>query len=129
MRATLAAAATAASLAFAVPAAAAVTQDDFLVRTTGNLVTLCEAPQGDPLAVHALNFCHGYVAGVADQFQSMGSPRPGAPPPYCLPTPPPTRTQAIATFVSWVKANPAESSALAVDSLFRFARATWPCNR
>lgn len=129
MRTTLAAAIAAVSLASAAPVSAAVSQDDFRVQSTGNLVTLCEAAPSDPLAVHALNFCHGYIAGVADQYQAMGSPRPGAPPPYCLPDPRPTRTQAIAMFVEWVKANPAESKAAAVDSLFRFARQTWPCNR
>ena len=127
MRATFAAAVAAVSLATAAPATAAVTQDDFLVRTTQNLVNLCEADRQDPLAIHALNFCHGYIAGIYDQFQAWGSPRPGAPPPFCLPDARPSRTQAVTTFVAWVKANPTEANALAVDSLFRFARTTWPC--
>lgn len=117
------------SLALAMPAGAAVTQDDFLVRNTGSLVSLCSVTPQDPMAVQALHFCHGYVAGVADQYQSMGAPRPGEPPPYCLPQQRPTRSQAIEMFVGWVKANPAEANAEAVDSLFRFARATWPCKR
>ncbi|BBK42507.1 hypothetical protein STVA_25270 [Allostella vacuolata] len=127
MRIPFAAAFAAVSLASAMPAAAAVTQDDFLVRNTGSLVALCSVTPQDPLAVQALHFCHGYVAGVADQYQSMGAPRPGVPPPYCLTDPRPTRSQAIGMFLDWVKANPAEASAEAVDSLFRFARAAWPC--
>ena len=129
MRTTIAAAMAALSLSAAAPAGAAVTQDDFLVRTTAGLVSLCTAGPQDPMGSQALHFCHGYVAGVADQYQSMGAPRPGEPPPYCLPQPRPTRSQAIELFVAWVKANPAEANAEAVDSLFRFARATWPCKR
>lgn len=124
-----AAAVAAAALASAAPAGAAVTQEDFLVRNTGSLVSLCSVTAQDPMAVQALHFCHGYIAGVADQYQAMGSPRPGEPPPYCLPEPRPTRVQAIEMFVAWVKANPGEARADAVDSLFRFARTTWPCQR
>ncbi|BBK31543.1 hypothetical protein EDC65_0345 [Stella humosa] len=127
MRSLFAAAAAAACLSAALPATAAVTQDDFLVARTSNLVALCTVEPQDPLGSQALHFCHGYMAGVADQYQALGSPRPGAPRPFCLPDQRPTRSQAIGMFVEWVKANPAEASAEAVDSLFRFARATWPC--
>ncbi|WP_374449948.1 Rap1a/Tai family immunity protein [Stella sp.] len=129
MKRAIAAALAAASLTAAASAGAAVTRDDFLVRNTASLVSLCSVQPQDPMAVQALHFCHGYVAGVADQYQAMGAPRPGEPPPYCLPEPRPSRSQAVEMFLAWAKANPAEAKAEAVDSLFRFARATWPCKR
>ncbi|MCC7276562.1 MAG: hypothetical protein IT561_28115 [Alphaproteobacteria bacterium] len=129
MRASIFAAFAAAALA-AGPAAAAVTQDDFLVATTANLVNLCDVGPQDPLGTQALHFCHGYIAGIADQYQALGAPRPGQPPFYCLPADKrPTRSEAVGMFVAWIKANPAEASAQAVDSYFRFSRATWPCKR
>jgi hypothetical protein len=56
----------AALLAAALPLSghAAVTEENFLVRTTADLVALCTAERGDPLVTAALNFCHGFGVGV-----------------------------------------------------------------
>jgi hypothetical protein len=43
---------------------AAVSEDAFLVRTTGDLVELCEATSADTLYTAAINFCHGFSSGV-----------------------------------------------------------------
>ena len=43
---------------------AAVTEDTFLVRNTGDLVDLCTAAQSDPLYTAAINFCQGFGVGV-----------------------------------------------------------------
>jgi hypothetical protein len=106
----------------------AVTQDNFLARTTADLVALCSVGDTDPLRVQAVYFCEGYVAGANHFYQSeQGSP--GTPQLYCLPNPPPSRTDAIELFVAWARNNAAYMNERPVDTLMRFAGATWPCKR
>ena len=42
---------------------------------------------------------------------------------------PPTRDEATAMFVNWARKNPQYMSERPVDSLMRFAAATWPCRK
>lgn len=118
---------TAAILALAAlgPADADVTRDNFLARTTTDLLALCDAGPQDPHRLQAIHFCHGFVAGVADYHQSLQQP--GRNMAYCLPEQRPTRNQAIRLFVDWAKANPQRGADRPADGLFRFAQATWPC--
>jgi hypothetical protein len=45
-----------------VPAlAAAVSEEDFVVETTRNLLNLCTASADDPRSREAIHFCHGYL--------------------------------------------------------------------
>lgn len=111
-----------------VTARAAVTQDTFLVRNTGDLVDLCSAAQTDPLYTAAVNFCHGFTVGVfrtlqkvdmADQAQHL----------FCLPNPLPTRNNAIAAFVQWAKAEPSRMAQPADDQIAAFMSQQYPCSR
>ena len=43
---------------------AAVTEDTFLLRSTGDLAELCSGAQSDPLYTAAVNFCQGFTVGV-----------------------------------------------------------------
>jgi len=40
--------------------AGAVSEKDFEVQTTENMINLCTVAPDDPLYHHAINFCHGY---------------------------------------------------------------------
>jgi hypothetical protein len=106
----------------------AVTQDNFLVRTTSDLVALCSAGSTDEMYTAAINFCQGYLVG-ADHYYLAERAGPGARDLYCLPTPPPTRDQAIRMFVEWARNNPQVMTERPVDSLIRFAATTWPCRK
>src|SRR4051794_37159002 len=92
-------------IALGTTARAAVTQDMFLLRNTGDLVELCSAAQDDPLFTAAQNFCQGFTVGVfrvlweEDMARRTGHL-------FCLPNPPPTRNEAVASFVQSVRANP-----------------------
>ena len=52
-------------------AQAAVTEDSFLVRNTGDLVDLCSAAPTDRLYTAASNFCHGFTVGVFRVLQEQ----------------------------------------------------------
>jgi hypothetical protein len=104
----------------------ALTRDDFLVRTTQDLLTLCTASESDPLYQGALGFCLGFAAGAYQYYQVTTAS--GGPAAFvCVPEAPPTRIEAIRMFVEWAKANPQYLNEHPVDSLFRFLATKYPC--
>jgi hypothetical protein len=105
---------------------AAVTQDTFMLNSTGDLVELCSDPPSDPMSTAALNFCHGFALGVfrvldeeaaAERIHRM----------FCAPNPGPSRTQALADFVAWAKANPEVLGQRPADGLTTYLTKTFPC--
>ena len=105
---------------------AAVTEKNFEVKTTQDLMALCTAPASDPLYNHAVNFCQGYLVG-AYSYYAAAAAGPDGVKLVCLPEPPPTRNQAIKLFVEWAKAHPQYMQEKPVDTEFRFLMETWPC--
>lgn len=112
-------------LACAAPAAAA-TIENFHVKTTRDFVALCDASPNSEHYVAAVNFCEGYAVGAFQyyQAQTLNSPANQF---VCLPSPPPSRDEAIAAYVAWVKANPQYLEEAAVDTIFRYLAETYPC--
>jgi hypothetical protein len=110
----------------AVGSAHAVTEDNFQINTTGDLVALCSASPNDPLGTAALNFCHGFVVGAVrlQQVHHHASPRRQM---FCLPEPTPNREQAIAEFVTWAKADAARLAMRPFDSMFTYLGNRYPC--
>jgi hypothetical protein len=103
------------------------THDSFLVRNALDIVSLCSVPKEDALYTAAANFCHGYVVGAYHYYRAMTS-RPGQKPLFCLPNPQPSRNEAIRAFVAWAQVHPQYNSEPAVETLFKFAIETWPCD-
>ena len=54
---------------------AAVTEDTFQLRTTGDLVELCSVAPSDPMGTAALNFCHGFALGVYRVLETENAAR------------------------------------------------------
>ncbi|HET7880234.1 MAG TPA: Rap1a/Tai family immunity protein [Acetobacteraceae bacterium] len=122
-------------LAFALGAAlcgttaqAAVTQDSFLVRNTGDLVDLCTAPASDQLYTQAINFCHGFTVGVFRvlQEEDMATKSRHM---FCLPDPTPTRNEGIGNFVKWAQADASRLAQPATDGIAAFLAQAHPCPR
>lgn len=109
-------------------ARADVTEDNFLLRTTGDLVALCSAAPADPMMTAAANFCHGFAVGSYRVLAEVDAAKRG-PKIICLPTPMPTRNSAIAQFVTWAQASPERMSMPPVDGLVSFGRQQYPCPR
>jgi hypothetical protein len=113
------------ALGWASVAPAALTREDFLVTTAGDLVDVCSVPETDPAYERAIAFCHGFVTGVVRYHDAMTpDPRTDL---YCLSEPKPTRQQGIEQFVAWAKAHPQHASEQPVDVLFKFLVETYPC--
>jgi hypothetical protein len=107
----------------------AATSDHFRVRSTADLVEICSTPATDFLYGAAMGFCHGYAVGAYQYYQATVA-GPAGKPFVCLPAaPPPTRTEGLQMFVAWARENPQHMGEPAVDSLFRWLVATWPCRK
>jgi Rap1a immunity proteins len=107
---------------------AAVTEDTFLLRTTGDLVELCATAPADPMGTAALNFCHGFTLGVYRVLaEENAAKRVGKL--FCTPDALPTRNEAIADFVQWAKATPAVTSAPPADGVTDYLIRKYPCKR
>jgi Rap1a immunity proteins len=121
--ATVGIATVAASVAQAVP----VTQDDFQVATTANLVSLCSATETDPLYTPARNFCQGFAVGtyrlIAIQEAATRSRRKL----FCLPSSGPTRDQAMADFVQWASGRPKTLASSPSDGIVEYLVTKYHC--
>ena len=105
----------------------AVTEDDFKVKTTLNLINLCTASAIDPHYADAINFCQGYMVGAYhyDIAEHSKDPKSAL---VCFPEPKPSRNEVIALFITWAKAHPQFMTDMPVETQFRFLSEKWPCN-
>jgi hypothetical protein len=104
----------------------AATEANFDAKTTGDLVALCGATPDNGVGTAAINFCEGYIQGaVTVEMLNMTAFRGSKL--FCLPNPPPTRSQAISGFVSWARTAPDRMTQSATDGFFRFISEQYPC--
>jgi hypothetical protein len=107
--------------------AAPVTQNDFDITTTSNLVSLCGATASDPLYTPARNFCHGFMVGtyraVATQMAASTAKRKL----FCPPVNTPTRDEAIAAFVQWASGRPTVLERSPTDGIAEYLATQFPC--
>ncbi len=106
--------------------AGAVSENDFFLDDTGDLLVLCTAPESDPLHDEAVNFCVGYLLG-AYHYHVAENTGPEGTPMVCPPDPKPPRAQVARMFIDWLKLHPEYNSAPAVESWFRFLTEKYPC--
>jgi len=114
------------ALSLAPSMASAVTEDNFRLRTGGDLVELCAVGDNDPLRIAAIHMCHGFGAGTYQTIQALAGRR-ELPRLICPPDPPPTRNEAVAAFVTWARRNSQHLGEPPVDLVGRFLLATYPC--
>lgn len=107
--------------------AGAVDKKDFLVDTTRDLISLCTAPEDDPLRKEAIHFCVGYLVGAYHYYVAENS-GPGSTPLICPPDPPPSRAEVGGMFIDWVKKHPEYLDEEPVETWFRFLVEKYPCN-
>jgi hypothetical protein len=109
------------------PNAWAASEDQFRVRTTNDYVALCTTQPGQDNYVAAIHFCQGFASGAYQYYMSLADKSPNDRF-VCLSNPPPSRDQALAAFVAWVRANPSAQSNPPVDSMFRYLAQAYPCS-
>lgn len=107
------------------PAVGAETRN-FDLETTADLAALCSCPPEDPLYAQALQFCYGYLAGMAHLHRALV--RDGKIERLACPTHEVARDELAGLFLDWVRDNPGAMDAPPVDSVKRAAVAAWPCS-
>jgi hypothetical protein len=112
-------------LVLAAPAAA-VTEEQFHLRSGADLVALCSARTDDPLYVAAIHLCQGFGAGTYQTIQAMTTHEKLVPL-LCPPNPPPTRNEGIRLFLDWAKNNEEHAQEPAVHHLGRFLVEKYRC--
>jgi len=104
---------------------AALTEDEFQLRNTGDFVALCTAASDDRLMTAAANFCQGFAVGVYRTLQDeQAAMRTRL---FCPPQQTPSRTEAIAHFAQWVQARPSLMQGRAEDSILAYLQDRFPC--
>ena len=106
--------------------AQAVGPKDFEVRTSEDMVDLCTVGASEELYQAAIHFCHGYLVGAYAYHERLMS-GPTAQRMFCMPNPPPSRSDAINQYVIWVKSNPKYKGDPVPDTMLRFLMASFPC--
>lgn len=107
---------------------APVSQSDFQAETTANLVSLCGAAATDPLYTAAQNFCHGYAVATYRMIAAQQAATRSKRRLFCLPSPQPTRDQAIAAFVQWASARPKTLASPPGDGIVEYLATQYPCS-
>jgi hypothetical protein len=106
---------------------AAVSQDQFPPKTTGDLIALCGAIKDDPLMTAAVNFCNGFAEGAVEFALGYESVARKDRQPFCLPTPRPSHNEAVAQFTTWANADPKRLEEPPIIGLVRFLAQQYPC--
>jgi hypothetical protein len=109
-------------------ATSAVTEEDFMVKTTRDLINLCTASPQDTRYGEAIHFCHGYLVGAYHYSVAQASNDPNRLL-VCFPEPKPSRNEAIDLFVAWAQAHPQFMTEMPVETGFRFMTEKWPCKK
>jgi hypothetical protein len=122
MRNALAAAGAVCALASSAPA---VETSNFNLGTTRDLVALCSCEPDDPLYAEALQFCYGYMAGMAQLHRVLVQADDIKP--VACPQQEVTREALVRVFLDWARANPGAMDELPAESVKRAAVAEWPC--
>jgi len=113
------------TLAGAGGTSAAVTQDNFNMTTTSDLVSLCSAAPNDPMVTAAVSFCHGFLLGVFRTFdEEQAASRAKT---FCIVSGQTNRSQAVAGFIAWANATPGVLAERPADAFVHYLSQTFPC--
>ncbi|HKD46745.1 MAG TPA: Rap1a/Tai family immunity protein [Rhizomicrobium sp.] len=105
----------------------AATTENFMAKTTADLIALCNTDPSQSNYIAAIHFCEGFATGAYQYYLSVAADSP-TDRYVCLPNPPPSRDSVKAAFVAWAQANPDSLTQAPVDSLFRYLGTTYPCS-
>ena len=127
MRKILGTAAMAALLGVAAPALAQSPGVPTAATTTADLGAMCLADTTGVPRLEAIAYCQGYLTAAGQYHAILHRQGRGGRPLFCLPDPAPTVAQTGVAFGRWAQQNPQYGSEPALDGLFRWAQATYPC--
>jgi hypothetical protein len=102
-------------------------EENFQVRTTGDLVALCGAQETHALYTAAQNFCHGFAVGTYRTLVEMQAGMRSKRKLFCVTDPAPTRTAAVAGFLQWTAAHTEVLALPPTDGVLQYLSQQYPC--
>ncbi len=109
--------------------AAPLTEDNFMLKTTADLVALCGANQADPLYTAAVNYCHGFALGVYRMLAIEDQASRNKHKAICFQQSAMTRSQAITNFLTWVADKPKVLDATPTDGFAQYVLEAFACKK
>ena len=92
------------------------------VRTAGDLAYACTVKPASRTDFARLNFCNGFAQGVLQtNQQSQNATK------ICIPNPSPKRSETMAEFAGWVRADVSRKDGLASTAFLQFMAGRFPC--
>ena len=101
------------------------TIEDLRLGATTDLVDVCAVESTHTDFTTALAFCYGFVEGATHYHRAI-SGLDDLDNILCIP-PDVTRTQAVAVFIEYSRANPQYGTEAPIDGMFRALVDKWPC--
>lgn len=112
---------------FASGTAAAATPDQFTLRSTSDLLAVCQESATDNVSSASIGFCHGFLVGTYRVMEIVQEAKPQSARMFCPAATMPNRTEAIDAFVKWAAARPGELSKAPTESVADYLAVTYPC--
>jgi len=109
--------------------AAPVTQDNFMLKTTGDLVALCGADQSDPMYTAAISYCHGFAVGTYRMLEIEEAASRNKNKTLCVQQSALSRAEAINKFVSWAGGNGQVMNDPPTEGFGQFVYQSFPCKK
>ena len=109
--------------------AAPVTEDNFLLKTTADLVALCGADKKDPLYTAAINYCHGFAIGTYRMLEVEDAASRNKQKDICLHQYAITRSQALASFVTWASDKPKVLDTVPTEGFGQYVLQSFKCKK
>lgn len=109
-----------------VASVAAITSEEFQLRSGADIVALCATPASDSLYTAAVHMCHGFGAGTYQTIMAVTRHEKVAPV-ICAPDPVPSRNETVGRFLEWARRNPQYLTEPAVETMGRFFMTEFPC--
>ena len=106
--------------------ALAVEIADFELQSTADLVALCSAEEGDPLAAEAQQACFGYIAGTIHFYRALVAGGDRFEPIVCSEREL-TRQEVADLLVGWAEHHPEHMAELPAEGVIRAVAAAYPC--
>jgi len=109
--------------------AAPVSEDNFMLKTTADLVALCSADKADPLYTAAVNYCHGFAIGTYRMLEIEDQASRNKRKSLCVDKSGMTRSQAISSFVTWAADKPKVMASAPTEGFGQYVLESFTCNK
>lgn len=100
--------------------------DEFRIRHTADLISVCTKAPSEPIYASAIAFCHGILSGAYGYYDAS---TPTSDRFVCAKQPYPKRSKVMNDFVAWAKTRPQHMPNHAIDTLFIYLAEAYPCKK